>query len=125
MRNVLLALTISAGMLCGQQPAADNTKVNQRDRQADTATADKQKMNKSDQETAREIRRAVVTDKALSTYAHNAKIVVRDGTVTLRGPVRSQEEKDSLFQKAAAVAGSSNVVNQLDIAPPKNQASGK
>jgi osmotically-inducible protein OsmY len=120
----LTQLTISATLaLCAataqQPPAADNTKVNVRDQQDGAATADRQKMDKADQETARRIRRLIVTDKSLSTYAHNTKIIVRDGTVTLKGPVRSDEEKDSVAKKAISVAGESKVINQLDVAPHK------
>jgi hyperosmotically inducible protein len=39
--------------------------------------------------------------------------------VTLRGPVRSQEEKSNIEAKAVAVAGEGNVTDQLEIAPPK------
>jgi hyperosmotically inducible protein len=114
-----LAIAALAALPAFPQAAPDNTKVNARDKRAGEVTADQQKMNKSDQETARRIRQMVVKDKSLSTYAHNAKIIVRDGTVTLKGPVRSQEEKDSLFRMATSVAGDSKVVNELDIAAPK------
>ena len=120
MAEVLAIAALAASPAFPQQPpAADNTKVNVRDKQPGEVTADQQKMNKTDQETARRIRQMVVKDKSLSTYAHNAKIIVRDGTVTLKGPVRSQEEKDSLFRVASSVAGDNKVVNELDIAAPK------
>jgi len=112
------AICITAGY-SQQAPAADNTKSNQRDRDPGAVTADQQKMSKPDQETARTIRQSVYKDKTLSTYAHNVKIIVQDGTVTLKGPVRSDEEKESVFKKAAAVAGDGKVVNQLEVAPPK------
>jgi hyperosmotically inducible periplasmic protein len=98
-----------------QVPAADNTKTNQGDGKPGAATADQQ-MSKSDLETARQIRESVYKDKTLSTYAHNVKILVQDGTVTLKGPVRSDEEKTSVFQKATAVAGDGKVVNELQVA---------
>jgi osmotically-inducible protein OsmY len=106
-------------MLAGGQTAPDNTGTNSRDRESGAITADRQKMDQADQETARRIRRLLVTDKSLSLYAHNAKIVVRDGMVTLRGPVRSEEEKDSVARKAISIAGADKVVNQLEVAPPK------
>jgi osmotically-inducible protein OsmY len=56
-------------------------------------------------------------DKSISTYAHNIKIVTRDGKVTLKGPVRTEEEKASIETKAAAVAGADNVTNGLTVAP--------
>jgi hyperosmotically inducible protein len=102
-----------------QAPSADNTKTNQRDRLPGAVTADQQKMNRPDRETARLIRKSVYQDKSLSTYAHNVKIIVQNGTVTLKGPVRSDDEKNSVFNKAAAVAGDGKVINQLAVAPSK------
>jgi osmotically-inducible protein OsmY len=58
-------------------------------------------------------------DKSLSTYAHNIKIITRDGKVTLKGPVRSEDEKAAIEAKAATVAGADNVTDQLTVAPPK------
>ena len=78
---------------------ADNTKTNQRDRAAGAVTADQQKMNAADRELTRKIRRSVVDDKTLSTYAHNVKIMARDGTVTLRGPVRNRGGERRDWQK--------------------------
>jgi hyperosmotically inducible protein len=109
-------LTISA---FAQEPAADNTKTNQRDRGAGMVTADQQKMNRTDQQTARMIRQSVMRDKSLSTYAHNVKIIVRNGGVTLKGPVRSDQEKTSVYNKAVAVAGDGKVVNEIDVTPAK------
>jgi len=97
--------------------AADNSKMNQ-DHQSNP-TADQQKMNASDQEITRKIRKAIHEDKSLSTYAHNIKIITQDGKVTLRGPVRSDEEKRNVEAKAAAVAGKDNVTSHLEVAPPK------
>ena len=69
-------------------PAADNTKVNQRDKDKAQPTADQQKENQPDREIARKIRRSIVQDKGLSSYAHNVKVVAQNGMVTLKGPVR-------------------------------------
>ena len=63
------------------------------------------------------IRRSVVGDKSLSTYAHNVKIVAQDGQVTLRGPVRSEAEKTSIAAKATEIAGAGNVTNEITVAP--------
>jgi hyperosmotically inducible periplasmic protein len=99
-----------------QQPAPDNTKKN---KDQTSPTADQQNMNASDREITQKIRKAINEDKSLSTYAHNIKIITQDGKVTLRGPVRSEDEKNNLETKAVAVAGKENVTNQLEIAPPK------
>ena len=100
------------------QAKPDNTKVNQRDKNPGEATADNQKMNAADRALTAKIRRAVIADKSLSTYAHNVKIISQDGHVTLKGPVRSEDEKKSILSKAAAEAGSSaKVTDQLSIKP--------
>jgi hyperosmotically inducible protein len=100
-----------------QQPAADNTKTN-RDKSA--PTADQQKMNPADRELIKKIRVSINEDKSLSTYAHNIKIISRDGQVTLRGPVRSEDEKAAIESKATAIAGPNSVTNLLEVAPPKS-----
>jgi osmotically-inducible protein OsmY len=96
-------------------PKPDNTKTNKQDRVEGAATADQQKENKSDRALAQQIRKAVIADKSLSTYAHNVKIVAQNGIVTLKGPVRSEAEKNTIEQKAVEVAGANNVKNEITI----------
>jgi osmotically-inducible protein OsmY len=98
-------------------PAADNTKTNQRDKNKAEPTADQQKENQSDRELTQQIRRAIVQDKSLSTYAHNVKIISEDGMVTLKGPVRSEEEKTAVEAKASEIAGKDKVTSQLEVKP--------
>jgi len=104
----------------GQQSAPDNSKTNKRDRDKSSPTADRQKMNSTDRDLAKRIRSAITDDKSLSTYAHNIKIIAQDGKVTLKGSVRSEEEKSAIETKATEVAGAGNVINQLEVAPPKS-----
>ena len=100
------------------QAAPDNTAKNQRDRSQSEATADQQKENKSDLELARQIRQALVKDKSLSTYAHNIKVIAQNGEVTLKGPVKSAEEKQAIEAKAAEVAGSPDrIKSEIEVAP--------
>jgi hyperosmotically inducible protein len=99
-----------------QQILPDNTKKN---RDQSSPSADQQKMNTSDRAITQKIRKAVMADKSLSTYAHNVKIVAQDGKVTLRGPVRSDDEKRSVEAKAAAVVGEGSVTSQIEIAQSK------
>jgi hyperosmotically inducible periplasmic protein len=111
-----LALSIFAQTPKAQTAPADNTKVNPQDRNNAKPTADQQKQNSSDVEITRRIRRSIVQDKSLSTSAKNIKVITQDGNVTLRGPVRSEEEKKSVEAKANAVVGPSNVKSELQIA---------
>jgi osmotically-inducible protein OsmY len=60
-----------------------------------------------------------MADKSLSTYAHNVKIVSVNGAVTLNGVVRDSHERDVVETKAQAIAGKSNVTDDLTIAPPR------
>ncbi len=98
-----------------QNPSSDNTKVNKRDRNASEPTADQGKNANSDRETMRKIRRAIVKDKSLSTYAHNVKIISQHGKVTLKGPVHTEDEKKGIEAKATEIAGDGNVTNQITV----------
>jgi hyperosmotically inducible periplasmic protein len=104
------SLAVFAG---AQQP--DNTKTNKNER----PTADQAKNNPSDRDTMQQIRQSITSDKSLSTYAHNVKVISKGGKVTLKGPVRSEEEKRAVEAKAEEVAGKGNVVNDLTVKPEK------
>jgi hyperosmotically inducible protein len=99
------------------QPPPDNTKVNKGDRKKSEPTADQQDNNRSDLDITKRIRESVIKDKSLSTYAHNVKIITVGGMVTLKGPVRSDAEKRSIEEKAAAVVGPSKVTSELAVKP--------
>ena len=100
------------------QAQPDNTKVNKQDHDEKQPTADKQKMNSSDTALTQKIRKSIIAEKSLSTYAHNVKIISQNGTVTLKGPVRSDEEVKTIVAKATEIAGDSGkVVNQLTVKP--------
>jgi osmotically-inducible protein OsmY len=120
--GILLLLLASAvpgrAQSTPDQVKPDNTKVNKRDQNSGEPTADQQKMNAADRALTAKIRKAIMADKALSTYAHNVKIISQDGTVTLKGPVRSNDEVDSIVAKAAKVVGSADkVINQMAVKP--------
>src|SRR4030088_2342983 len=88
---LLLSSLLGIGGLSAQQSAApaDNTTVNQRDRNPNEPTADQQKNIPSDRDITKQIREAIVKDKSLSTYAHNVKIITQNGHVILKGGVRT------------------------------------
>ena len=78
----------------------DNTKVNKSDRDASAPTADQAKNNKNDRETMAKIRRSITRDKMVVVPdAHNVKVIAQNGTVTLSGPVRSDEEKRAMRRR--------------------------
>jgi hyperosmotically inducible protein len=111
---LVLALAMSSGMAWAKQDA-DNTGANKQ-QENKMHTADQAKNSKSDIQLMKEIRRAIVKDKSLSTNAHNVKVIASGGKVTLKGPVKSEDEKTAVEQKAVEVAGSGNVTNQLTVA---------
>ena len=120
-----VALLLTAGVFtvprsysASQEP--DNSKTNKGDASRGATTAGQQKENSGDRTITQKIRAEIMKDKSLSTYAHNIKIVTQDGKVTLKGPVRTEDEKAAIEQKAATVAGAANVTNELEIAPPKS-----
>ena len=116
-------LLLGSGLLAGAQeptsqqapPAPDNTKTNERDRSANEPTADQQRENSSDRDITQQIRQSIMKDKSLSTDAHNVKIITQNGQVTLKGPVRSEDEKKAIEAKAAEVAGENKVTSELNI----------
>ncbi len=122
-KGLLLVASLLFGISLVASPvprqSADNTKTNQGDASNGAVTADQQKMNPTDRNITKQIRSAIYKDKSLSTYAHNIKIISQDGKVTLKGPVRSEDEKANVEAKAAAVVGATNVTSQIEVAPPK------
>lgn len=119
--RLILPAVLSGSLLVafGQEP--DNTKVNKRDRDRSEPTADQQKGNVSDRDMTKRIRQSIVGDKALSTYAHNVKVISQNGVVTLKGPVRSEDEKKAIEAKAMEVVGSGGKVNnEMSVKPEHN-----
>jgi hyperosmotically inducible periplasmic protein len=99
--SLLLAGTVlAAPPQQDQQPAPDNTKTNRGDADKNATTADQQKMR---------------TRHCRLIPQH--KIITRNGMVTLKGPVRSEDEKSAIQAKAEQVAGASSVTNKLTVAP--------
>lgn len=96
--------------------AADNSGRNERDRNDATKTSGDQSESEADRTISQNIRKAVVADDSVSTNGKNVKIITADGTVTLRGPVKSEQEKTNIGAKAQQVAGVKKVDNQLEIA---------
>jgi len=96
-------------------PDADNTGRNVRDRDGTTRTPTDQGSSESDLNITSHIRKAIVANDALSTNAHNVKIITTDGVVTLRGPVKSAEEKATVGVEAERAPGVKRVDNLLEI----------
>jgi hyperosmotically inducible periplasmic protein len=93
----------------------DNSGMNARDRSGTTLIPQNQPNFVQDRQLLAAVRRSVVHEKALSTMAHNVKIIAAAGVVTLRGPVRSDVERERVEQIAQLVPGVTSVVNELDV----------
>ena len=133
----LLLLPIFGALLLvyssqGQQPTAtprdpapsdsteaDNTKRNAAEESKNTDTAEKQSNSKDDLALTQKVRQAVMKDGSLSMNAKNVKIIAQDGKITLKGPVDSQQEKDTICTEAGEIAGKDKVDNQLEVKAEK------
>ncbi|HSY67387.1 MAG TPA: BON domain-containing protein [Edaphobacter sp.] len=91
--------------------APDNSSQNK----STSPTADNQANAKVDRETTAKVRKAIVSDKDLSTYAHNVKIITVNGEVTLKGPVQTDEEKQKVVSLASNVVPADKIVNELTV----------
>ena len=98
---------------------ADNTKRNSSEQNKNTESAEKQSNSKDDLALTQKIRQAVIKDGSLSMNAKNVKIIAQDGKITLKGPVDSQQEKDTIAAKAGEIAGKDEVENQLEVKAEK------
>ena len=119
---IVMAFVVTGAMTRSQaqstEPQAtspDNTKMNAQDRDKAAPTADQQKDNRSDLEITQQIRQSLAKDKSLSSYGHNVKVITQNGQVTLKGPVRSDDEKKAIEAKATEVAGENKVTSELNI----------
>jgi hyperosmotically inducible protein len=96
-----------------QQAAPDNSRMNADHKK----TADDQPNASEDRMTTAKVRKAIMADKGLSSYAHNVKIITTNGQVTLKGPVKSEEEKQRITSDLANVVPAGNITNQLTVKP--------
>jgi hyperosmotically inducible periplasmic protein len=121
MKRTLLALTcLSAFSLAAlaaddKKAEPDNTATNERDRSGETKTSGDQSNSSADLKTTQAIRQALMKDGELSTTAKNIKVITSNGQVTLRGPVKTAQEKSKIDQVAKSAAGGAKIDNQLDV----------
>jgi len=115
----LSALNLAAFAADDEKAKPDNTATNERDRSGETQTSGDQSNSKDDVNTTAAIRRAVVKDNSLSATAKNVKIITANGTVTLRGPVKTDAEKAKIAKLAESAAGNAKINNQLEVKTSK------
>lgn len=105
--------------LAPSQSASDSTKVNQRDRNPNEMTADQQMNSSEDLNITQHIRQNIMKEKNFSTYAQNVKIITMNGKVTLKGPVRSEYERNSIVNYARLVVSPSKITNEMSVVTAK------
>jgi osmotically-inducible protein OsmY len=120
MKNIsrsLIAATAAIALMCSMAyvPAQGQEPDNSSQNKAQSSTADDQPNTNADRLTTAKIRRAIIRDKSLSTYAHNVKIITHGGRVTLKGPVKSDQEKQQVFTDAMSVVSAENISNELTV----------
>ena len=93
----------------------DNSKVNERIENNSEWTAEDQGSSDADIRTTQEIRKQVVDQDSFSTNAKNVKVITRNGTVVLKGPVKTLAEKQRIEAIAKKVAGVTNVTNVITV----------
>jgi hypothetical protein len=69
----------------------------------------------ADEESVRQIRELLAADRSLSPSARNVTIVARDGIVTLRGQVNTDQERAAIERAARRGGGVIEVRNELAV----------
>ena len=113
--SIAFGTSVAARAQDQANPPSSTAPDNSAQNQAHRKTAENQKENSSDREITQKIRQSIVSDKSLSTYGHNVKVITQEGQVTLKGPVRNENEKEMIASKAAEVVGAQKVINQLTV----------
>jgi|SRR5690348_13706274 hyperosmotically inducible protein len=120
MKRILLSLACltvigSAALAADDKTKADNTAINERDRSSESQTSGDQANNSADLKITQAIRQALMKDGELSMTAKNIKVITNNGRVTLRGPVKTAQEKAKVDQLARSAAGGAKIDDQLDV----------
>jgi hyperosmotically inducible periplasmic protein len=113
--SLLCISTLALSTVVAQEVKPDNSGKNKRDRSSETKTSGDQSNSSEDTKITADVRRAIVKDSSLTMTAKNVKVITAGGIVTLRGPVKSAEEKTKIEQLATAAANGAKIDNQLEI----------
>ena len=108
-----------AAMAADDKSTADNTAINARDRSDEVKTSGDQSNTPADLKITQEVRRALMKDGELSTTAKNIKVITANGQVTLRGPVKTAQEKARISELARSAARGAQIVDELDVKKAK------
>jgi hyperosmotically inducible protein len=108
-----------AAMADEDKSKADNTAINERDRSDEAKTSGDQSNTPTDLKITQTIRQALMKDDELSMTAKNIKVISANGQVTLRGPVKTAQEKAKIDQIVKSAAGGAQIVDQLEVKESK------
>jgi osmotically-inducible protein OsmY len=111
----LSAVSLTALAADDKNVNPDNTAKNERDRSGETQTSGDQSNSPADLKITQAIRQALMKDSELSMTAKNIKVITANGQVTLRGPVKTAQEKAKIDQLAKSAAGGAHIDDQLDV----------
>jgi len=110
----LCAVSLAA-IAADDKKKPDNTAINERDRSGETQTSGDQSNSSADLKITQVIRQALMKDSELSATAKNIKIITNNGHVTLRGPVKTAQEKAKIDHLARSAAGGAKIDDRLDV----------
>src|SRR5438552_11655108 len=111
----LSALSLAALAEDNEKTKPDNTATNERERSGETKTSGDQSNSSADLKITQAIRRTLMKDRELSMTAKNIKIITANGQVTLRGTVKTAQEKAKIDQLVRSAAGGAKIDDQLDL----------
>jgi osmotically-inducible protein OsmY len=110
---ICLISSLPTGSQMSKPTSPDNSGMNADHKK----TADDQPNSSNDRQITAKVRKTIVADKGLSSYAHNIKIITMNGKVTLKGPVKSEEEKQRISSDLADILPAEDITNQLTVKP--------
>jgi osmotically-inducible protein OsmY len=114
-RNAVAGRAANAPVVADRTKEADNTGLNERDRQPTTTPLD-QGNSTAETDITASIRKGIMADDTLSFNAKNVKVVTVGSKVTLRGPVQTDQARVAIAALAKRTPGVSEVDNQLEVA---------
>jgi len=67
------------------------------------------------------VRTTLKSDSTLSPISSNVQVADQNGKIALTGTVKSEAEKQQIVSKAEEIAGSGNVIDNLQVKSDSNQ----
>lgn len=113
-REPLTSDTPAPNRTATEKTMPNNTEINKRDRDESALTPLDQSNSQADLDITQAIRKSLMQQN-LSMDAKNVKIITQNGEVTLRGPVKSRGEIETIVNLAKSVPRVKMLHNQLEV----------